>query len=256
MRGNRPYGPVPGENFVEMSRLKAFQALSGARSSFGPAPAPRSFTTKITKPAKRISAAKAKGAPAKFTGADAPVKWLKICVKSSGPMIVVMEQGYARRPGEPATPRPAQPGQSPPRPDFSRMFSAFEDVMIKDLIPMVDATYRTIPDRESRAMAGLSMGGMQTFQITLNRLDLFSHIGGFSGAGGLTGRALDPKADFNGAFADPKAFASKVRLLWLGIGTNEPERMREGIRGLHKSLTDAGIDHVYYESPGTDHDSP
>jgi enterochelin esterase family protein len=103
-------------------------------------------------------------------------------------------------------------------------------------------------------MAGLSMGGFQTFQITLNRLDLFSHIGGFSGAGGLNGRALDPKTDFNGAFADPKAFAKKVKLLWLGIGTAEPERMREGIRAFHKSLTDAGIEHVYYESPGTDHE--
>ena len=62
------------------------------------------------------------------------------------------------------------------------MFSAFEDVMVKDLIPMIDATYRTIPDREHRAMAGLSMGGMQTFQITLKHLDLFAYVGGFSGA--------------------------------------------------------------------------
>ncbi|WP_261339223.1 alpha/beta hydrolase-fold protein, partial [Singulisphaera acidiphila] len=97
-----------------------------------------------------------------------------IAEKKAKPMIVVMEQGYARRPGEPAAPtappRPGQPGQNPPRPDFSRMFSAFEDVMIKDLIPMIDTTYRTIPDRESRAMAGLSMGGMQTFQITLKNL--------------------------------------------------------------------------------------
>ena len=93
----------------------------------------------------------------------------------------------ARRPPFPAPPRPAAPGQNPPpRPDFSRMFSAFEDVMVKDLIPMIDATYRTIPDREHRAMAGLSMGGMQTFQITLKHLDLFSHIGGFSGGGGAS----------------------------------------------------------------------
>ena len=104
-------------------------------------------------------------------------------------------------------------------------------------------------------MAGLSMGGLQTFQITLNRLDLFSHIGGFSGGRrSQRSAALDPKADFNGAFADPTAFAKKVQLLWLGIGTAEPERMREGIRGFHKSLTDAGIEHVYYESPGTDHE--
>ena len=66
--------------------------------------------------------------------------------------------------------------------------------MVKDLIPMIDATYRTIPDRDHRAMAGLSMGGMQTFQITLKHLDLFSYIGGFSGGGRrLRRRRLRPE---------------------------------------------------------------
>ena len=54
--------------------------------------------------------------------------------------------------------------------------------------------------------------------------------------------------------ADPAAFAKKVHVLWLGVGTAEPERMRAGIRKLHASLTDAGIAHVYQESPGTDHE--
>ena len=106
-------------------------------------------------------------------------------------------------------------------------------------------------------MAGLSMGGMQTFQITLNHLDLFSYIGGFSGAGGmlvLGDRKLDPKTDYNGVFADSAAFATKVHLLWLGVGTNEPERMRMGLQRLHASLDEAKIQHVYYESPGTGHD--
>ncbi len=67
------------------------------------------------------------------------------------------------------------------------------------LIPFVNKTYRTIPDRENRAMAGLSMGGMQTFQITLKRLDLFSYIGGFSGVGGGMATApLDLKTAFGG----------------------------------------------------------
>ena len=102
-------------------------------------------------------------------------------------------------------------------------------------------------------MAGLSMGGMQTFQITLNHLDLFSHIGGFSGRAS-SGSEFDPKTDYNGVFADPAAFARKVRLLWLGVGTHEPEGMRAGIRRLHASLDEANIKHVYYESPGTDHE--
>jgi enterochelin esterase family protein len=140
---------------------------------------------------------------------------------------------------------------------MQEMASAFEDDVTEALIPFIDKTFRTTADREHRAMAGLSMGGMQTFHVTLNNLDLFSHIGGFSGAGGpmvLGGRALDPKTDYNGVFADPAAFAKKVRVLWLGVGTEEPERMREGIRRLHASLESAGIAHVYVESQGTDHE--
>ena len=184
-----------------------------------------------------------------------------IAERKARPMIVVMERGYARRPGDPAPvtappPRPATPGQTPPpRPDFSRMFGAFEEVMVKDLIPMIDATYRTIPDRENRAMAGLSMGGMQTFQITLKHLDLFAYIGGFSGGGGgFGGVAFDPKTAHGGVMADADAFNRKVRVLWLGIGTAEPQRMYEGIKNYHEALEKAGIKHVYYESPGTSHE--
>jgi enterochelin esterase-like enzyme len=179
--------------------------------------------------------------------------------RKARPMIIVMEQGYARRPGDtalvPGPPRPAAPGQSaPPRPDFSRMFGAFEDVMVKDLIPMIDATYRTIPDREHRAMAGLSMGGMQTFQITLKHLDLFAYIGGFSGGGGGFGGPLNPKSAHDGVMADADAFNRKVRLVWLGIGTAEPQRMYESVKNYHEGLEKAGIKHVYYESPGTSHE--
>jgi enterochelin esterase-like enzyme len=181
-----------------------------------------------------------------------------IAAKKAKPMIVVMEQGYARRPGDPAAPtappRPAQPGQNAPRPDFSRMFSAFEDVMIKDLIPMIDATYRTIPDRECRAMAGLSMGGMQTFQITLKNLDKFAYIGGFSGAGGGFGGPFDVKTAHGGVMADADEFNKKVKLLWLGIGTTEPQRMYESVKNYHEALETAGIRNIYYESPGTSHE--
>jgi enterochelin esterase family protein len=175
---------------------------------------------------------------------------------SSKPMIVVMAYGYARRAGQPA------PDLSLPRDSAERMkamqdmTAAFEADVKEALIPFVDQTFRTIADREHRAMAGLSMGGMQTFHVTLGNLDLFSHIGGFSGAMRLAlgeGK-LDPKTAYGGVFADPAAFGKKVRLLWLGVGTEEPERMREGIRSLHASLTEAGIKHVYVESPGTDHE--
>ena len=83
------------------------------------------------------------------------------------------------------------------------------------------------------------MGGMQTFQVTFNHLDLFSYIGGFSGAGNpfLTGAKFDVKTAYNGALADPAAFAKRVHLLWIGVGTNEPERMKSGLESLHTRST-------------------
>ena len=196
------------------------------------------------------------------------------------PMLIVMEQGYARKPGEPEVPlrppagllapapapapaggasAPAVPVPPPPAPpippDFGRMFATVEEVFIKDLIPLVDSTYRTLPDRAHRAMAGLSMGGMQTFIITHKHLDLFAYIGGFSGAGGgFGGTAFDAKTAHNGVMADAAAFNAQVRLLWIGIGTVEPPRMYASVKNYHDALTAAGIRHVYYESPGTAHE--
>ena len=169
-----------------------------------------------------------------------------IAERKAKPMLVVMEQGYASKPGE----TPPAPGA---RRDFSRMFSAFEEVMVNDLIPMIDSTYRTIADRDHRAMAGLSMGGMQTFTIGLKHLDLFAYLGGFSGAGGGFGAPFDPKTANGGVMTDADAFNKKMRLLWLGVGTAEG-RMYDGIKNYHDSLTKAGIKNVYYESPGTAHE--
>ncbi len=181
-----------------------------------------------------------------------------IAAKSCKPMIVVMAYGYARRAGQASPDLTGKPFGSPEMlKAMQDMAAAFEDDVTQVLIPFIDSTFRTLSDRDHRAMAGLSMGGMQTFQITLNHLELFSYIGGFSGAGGmlvLGDRKLDPKTDYNGVFADPAAFAKKVHLLWMGVGTNEPERMRAGLLRLHNSLTEAKIDHVFYESPGTDHE--
>jgi enterochelin esterase-like enzyme len=174
------------------------------------------------------------------------------------PMIIVMAYGYARRAGQ-APPDPTgKPFGSPEMMKVMQdMAAAFEDDVTQVLIPYIDSTFRTLSTRDHRAMAGLSMGGMQTFRITLNHLELFSYIGGFSGAGGMLARGdrkLDPKNDYNGAFADPAAFAQKVHLLWLGVGTQEPERLRTGILRLHTSLQEMKIQHVFYESPGTDHE--
>jgi enterochelin esterase-like enzyme len=171
-----------------------------------------------------------------------------IAEKKAVPMIIVMDKGYAMKPGETPPQRPAA-GQAP-HPFFSR---TFEEVVINDLIPAVDSSFRTLTDRNHRAMAGLSMGGMQTFQITMNNLDKFAYIGGFSGAGGMGGQ-FDPKTSYNGALADAASFNKRVKLVWIGIGTTEPERMYASVNSFHQALTKAGIEHVYYESPGTSHE--
>lgn len=173
------------------------------------------------------------------------------------PMLVVMEQGYARKPNEPQVPLapPSNRGGRSMPSDFNRMFQAFDEVVTKDLIPYIDTTYRTTPDRDHRALAGLSMGGMQSFIIGLNHMDLFSSIGGFSGAGGgFGGGTFDPKIAHNGVMADANAFNQRMRLIFLTIGTVEPQQMQNSVRSYQENLTKAGIKTVFYESPGTSHE--
>jgi enterochelin esterase family protein len=182
-----------------------------------------------------------------------------IASKAAKPMIIVMASGYARRAGYVEPDLTGKPFGSPEMMKvMQEMSQAFEDDMTQALIPFIDSTFRTVADREHRAMAGLSMGGMQTFQITFDHLELFSYIGGFSGAGGMSMMRGDQKFDlktaFNGAMADPDAFAKRVHLLWIGVGTEEPAMMHAGIVKLHTTLDDAKIKHVFYESPGTAHE--
>ena len=177
-----------------------------------------------------------------------------IAERKAVPMLVVMEKGYATRAGEAQAPgSPPRPGQGPP--NLNRMFSAFEDVVSKDLIPYIDSAFRTIPDRDHRALAGLSMGGMQAYTIGLKHTDLFSSIGGFSGGGGGFGGApFDAKTAFGGVMADPTAFNQRMHVLFLSVGTAEAQRMQDGVRGFRDALDKAGIKTAFYESPGTDHE--
>jgi enterochelin esterase-like enzyme len=177
------------------------------------------------------------------------------------PMIVVMDRGYATRIATP----PVKFGPDTPGVDAKTGFSAFEDVIVHDLIPTIDASYRTIPDREHRAMAGLSMGGMQTLFITLHHLDLVAYIGSLSGPifpelnskqtlSNIQPGPFDTKTAYEGAFANPSAFNRRVKLFWLGVGTAEPERFRAGIGGAAQALKEAGVRVEYFESAGTAHE--
>jgi enterochelin esterase-like enzyme len=160
--------------------------------------------------------------------------------KRARPMLIVMETGYATKVG--ATPVPGPTG-SPTMPN------AFEQVLTGDLIPMIDAEYRTLADRDHRAMAGLSMGGNQTLQITAAHLDTFAWIGAFS----APLRNFDVKTSLGGVFADAAAYNKRVRLLWIGAGTGEVT-FRDAAAKLHADLDAAGIKHVHFESAGTAHE--
>jgi enterochelin esterase-like enzyme len=170
-----------------------------------------------------------------------------IAAKKSQPMIIVMENGMvAAKPGSgPISPPAGTPPGSTPRRN-----EAFAEVVINDLVPMIDATYRTIRDREHRAIAGLSMGAGQAVQIGLGNLDKFAYIGSFSG-GGI--RNFDPQTSYNGVFKDAAAFNKKVRLLWFGAGTAEAGRVTSG-KAAVEVMNKAGIKAVWFEAPGTSHE--
>lgn len=191
-----------------------------------------------------------------------------IAAQKAKPMIVVMDNLNAVKPGEDGTifwarwlwpqPPPAAPRAEGGRPATPPARSGlagftgktFTEMMLTDLIPMIEKTYRVLPGRGNRAMAGLSMGGMQTFLTTLANLDKFAYIGGFSGSTGGRGGTFDPKTSHNGVFADAAAFNKKVKLLFLGIGSMEGP----GTKTFSEQLTKAGINNVYFESPGTAHE--
>jgi enterochelin esterase-like enzyme len=163
-----------------------------------------------------------------------------IAAGKAKPMIVVMDTGYATRPGATPVQGPTGNPQIP---------NAFEDVVVSDLIPTIDATFRTLANRDNRAMAGLSMGGGQTLQITSKHLDLFAWIGSFS----APMRNFDVKTSMNGVLADAAAFNKQVKLFWIGSGTGETA-IHEAALKLHSALDAAGIKHVRFEAAGTSHE--
>ena len=163
-----------------------------------------------------------------------------IASNKAHPMIIVMDNGYATE----------------PRSHYAGMcISVFEKVIINELVPMIDSTYRTINDREHRAMAGLSMGANQTIRLAMNNLDMFSYIGAFSGTTNYPASAeLDPETYSGGRYKDGNLLNEKINLLFLSLGTSEPEPF-PGSVGAYKNMLDkAGVIYTYYESPDTAHE--
>lgn len=177
------------------------------------------------------------------------------------PMIVVMDRGSARRPGVP----PFALTPEATHQEVQREYDAFGDVVLHDLIPAIDAAYRTIPDREHRALAGLSMGGMQALSIGLRHLDTFASIASLSGpvihsadpAGKIwqsIAGPFDTRTAYDGVFSDPAKFNARVKVFWLGAGTEEHGALHESIAGAVEALRRSGIHLTYFESQGTAHE--
>ena len=155
------------------------------------------------------------------------------------PMIVVMESGDIKA--------PFKGGDN--RQGFSQYGASFYKVMTNDLITTIDSKFRTLRDRDHRAMAGLSWGGHQTFDVVLSHMDLFAWMGAFSGA--IFG--LDVKTAYNGIFTRPDEFNRKIHYLFLMSGTEGMDKMF-GTKKLVDELNNQGIHAHYYESMGTDHE--
>ncbi len=152
------------------------------------------------------------------------------------PMIVVMESGDIKAPF----------GGGSNRQGMSDYGASFYPVLLNDLIPYIDSHFRTKADRENRAMAGLSWGGHQTFDIVLNNLDKFAWMGTFSGA--IFG--LDVKTAYNGVFANADEFNKKIHYFYMNWGSDD------FIKGgdLVRQLRDLGINVDSSESAGTGHE--
>ncbi|MBV5313332.1 MAG: esterase [Prolixibacteraceae bacterium] len=157
------------------------------------------------------------------------------------PFIIVMDNGSWTMTG----PRPADrsAGTWPPK----GWADGFTKTLLEDIIPMIDANYRTQADQQHRAMAGLSMGGMQTRVITLAHPEVFSHVGIFSG-GSITTEDL----------ANAPGFKEKNKLVFVSYGSRELENRRTGFGGDPKENTDKlkelGINTHFYVSPQTAHE--
>ena len=173
------------------------------------------------------------------------------------PMIIVMENGSWTMPRpamgqRPQGQRPPQGQGQRPRGGFgmpSGWADGFANTLIKDCIPYIDSHFRTIADNKHRAMAGLSMGGMQTKSITVAHPEVFSSLGIFSG-GTIT---VDDTKN------NPE-FAKGLQLVFVSFGSRELENRAPGFgdgtdpKVETEELAKSGVNAHFYVSPGTAHE--
>ena len=164
-----------------------------------------------------------------------------IAQKKTKPMLVVMPLGYG------AMEILSRGGGGLRNPELrKKSFDRFRDALFTELMPAVERTYRVAKDRESRAIAGLSMGGAESLYIGLNALERFAWIGAFSSGGFVNGD--DPAANFPGL--DAKA-NGQIRLLWIACGNKD--FTFDGNRKLIEWLKSKNIRHHWQETPNAAH---
>jgi enterochelin esterase-like enzyme len=154
--------------------------------------------------------------------------------KKAVPMIVVLPNGRASKD---LTARDPIPKQSP-------AFATFEKDLLNDLIPFIEKTYTAKADRQSRALAGLSMGGGQSLNFGLSHLDTFAWVGGFSSAPN-TRRAAE-------LVKNPADATTQLKLLWLSCG--DKDRLMQISQGFHEALEARKVSHVWHVHAGGGHD--
>jgi enterochelin esterase-like enzyme len=150
--------------------------------------------------------------------------------KKAVPMIVVMPWGHAIPIDAPQPKDPALSNNE-----------IFEQYLLKDVIPLVESTYRAAPGRSNRAIAGLSMGGGQASQIGFRHVDLFAYVGIFS-----SGLPDDVETRYK-VLSDPKVANAEMKVLFFGVG-KEDARPNAALKKLAASLTQRGIKNVFYET--------
>lgn len=151
-----------------------------------------------------------------------------LAAKRCVPMLVVMPDIHALDPRVPAS-----------GPDD---LTLVDQEIVQDIVPLVDASYRTQADRDHRALAGLSKGSIQALRTGIAHRDLFAWVGAFSGA------PRDPASLFQDAVADSARFNEATRLLWLGVGKGD--FTRKGMESLHAYLEEHKIRHTWHLTDG------
>lgn len=149
------------------------------------------------------------------------------------PMLIVMTLGYGAP--EIVTRGPRAPGVG------QKNVEKFREALLTEVIPQVEKSYRAAKDRQSRAIAGLSMGGAESLFTGLTTVDRFAWIGGFSSGG------LAPEYDKTFANLDAKA-NSQIKLLWIACGTDD--RLIDANRKFREWLTSKDVKYTAVETPG------